>query len=178
MNSIREPSIYDSTCLLISFLVIQGSQQNRSGSFLIRLSEAGGGNASHAYSLSVRDPEAVKHYRIRLSDTGEGPMAKQCFFIAKKVVFASLAELVDYYTRKQDGLWVQLSAPCVRVDTPVTKGLTHSFMKDFEVDRRLFTLEKRIGQGQFGDVWQAVFAVNKMRVAIKTLKEGMNQVSC
>ena len=73
---------------------------------------------------------------------------------------------------------MQLSVACVRGArelAPVTKGLTHSFMKDFEVERKLFTLEKRIGQGQFGDVWQAVFAVNKMRVAIKTLKEGMNQ---
>jgi len=47
-------------------------------------------------------------------------------------------------------------------------------MKDFEVDRNLFKLEKKIGQGQFGDVWQAEFVRNKMKVAIKTLKEGMN----
>lgn len=31
-----------------------------------------------------------------------------------------------------------------------------------------------IGHGQFGDVWQAEFIENKMKVAIKTLKEGMN----
>jgi fyn-related kinase len=35
-------------------------------------------------------------------------------------------------------------------------------------------LEKKIGQGQFGDVWQGIFLMNKMKVAIKTLKEGMN----
>ena len=64
--------------------------------------------------------------------------------------------------------------PCAKIDMPITEGLTHSFMKDFEIDRNLFKLEKKIGQGQFGDVWQAEFTRNKMKVAIKTLKEGMN----
>ncbi len=32
----------------------------------------------------------------------------------------------------------------------------------------------KLGQGQFGDVWQAEFIENRMKVAIKTLKEGMN----
>jgi fyn-related kinase len=48
-------------------------------------------------------------------------------------------------------------------------------MKNFEVDRNFFRLEKRLGHGQFGDVWLAEFTVSKMKVAIKTLKEGMSQ---
>jgi fyn-related kinase len=136
---------------------------NKNGSFLIRVSD---GN-NHAYSLSVRDHDSVKHYRIRLSEEGQ-------FYITKRVPFNSLTELVDYYSKKPDGLWVQLMQPCIKVDVPITKGLTHSFMKDFEVDRKLFNLERKIGQGQFGDVWQGRFVFNKMKVAIKTLKEGMN----
>jgi fyn-related kinase len=136
---------------------------NKNGSFLIRVSD---GN-NHAYSLSVRDHDSVKHYRIRLSEDSQ-------FYITKRVPFNSLVELVDYYSKKPDGLWVQLMQPCIKVDVPITKGLTHSFMKDFEVDRKLFNLERKIGQGQFGDVWQGRFVFNKMKVAIKTLKEGMN----
>ena len=57
---------------------------NEHGSFLIRISD---GN-NHAYSLSVRDNESVKHYRIRLSDDG------LYYYITKRVPFATLSELV------------------------------------------------------------------------------------
>ena len=137
---------------------------NVHGSFLVRISD---GN-NHAYSLSVRDQDTVKHYRIRLSEDN------QFYYITKRVPFHSLVDLVNYYSKRADGLWVQLMKPCVKIESPVTEGLTHTFMKDFEVDRKLFVLERKIGQGQFGDVWQAEFTVNKMKVAIKTLKEGMN----
>jgi fyn-related kinase len=137
-------------------------ESNRNGSFLIRISD---GN-NHAYSLSVRDGDSVKHYRIH--------MAEGKCYITKKAPFGLLNDLVVYYTKRADGLCVQLTVPCVKVDKPITKGLTHSFMKDHEMDRNQFRLEKKIGQGQFGDVWQAEFIENRMKVAIKTLKEGMN----
>jgi hypothetical protein len=57
---------------------------NSHGSFLIRISD---GN-NHAYSLSVRDHDSVKHYRIRLSDDGI------YYYITKRVPFATLSELV------------------------------------------------------------------------------------
>lgn len=138
--------------------------QNQNGSFLIRMSD---GN-NHAYSLSVRDGDSVKHYRIRRSEE-DG-----LYYITKRVTFKSLSDLVKYYSTKPDGLWVQLMKPCAKIDQPITEGLTHSFIKDFEVDRKLFVLERKIGQGQFGDVWQGVYKMNNMKVAIKTLKEGMN----
>jgi fyn-related kinase len=137
---------------------------NQHGSFLIRTSD---GN-NHAYSLSVRDMESVKHYRIRLTDD-------ETYFITKRVQFKSLNELVYHYSNKADGLCYLLVKPCVKIDPPITKGLTHTFMKNFEVDRNFFRLEKRLGHGQFGDVWLAEFTVSKMKVAIKTLKEGMSQ---
>lgn len=137
---------------------------NHHGSYLIRISDG----SNHAYSLSVRDNDSVKHYRIRRSDEDGN------YFITKRVTFVKLTALVDYYSKKPDGLWVQLMKPCVKIDQPITEGLTHSFIKDFEVDRKLFVLERKIGQGQFGDVWQGVYLMNNMKVAIKTLKEGMN----
>lgn len=137
---------------------------NSHGSFLIRISDG----SNHAYSLSVRDNNSVKHYRIRRSDEDGA------YFITKRVTFPKLNDLVTYYSKKPDGLWVQLMKPCVKLDQPITEGLTHSFIKDFEVDRKLFVLERKIGQGQFGDVWQGMYLMNNMKVAIKTLKEGMN----
>lgn len=138
--------------------------ENQNGSYLIRISDG----SNHAYSLSVRDGDSVKHYRIRRSEEDGS------YFITKRAPFRNLTELVDYYSKKPDGLWVQLMKPCIKIDQPITEGLTHSFIKDFEVDRKLFSLERKIGQGQFGDVWQGVYKMNNMKVAIKTLKEGMN----
>ena len=108
---------------------------NQHGSYLIRISDG----SNHAYSLSVRDNDSVKHYRIRRSDEDGN------YFITKRVTFVKLTALVDYYSKKPDGLWVQLMKPCVKIDQPITEGLTHSFIKDFEVDRKLFVLERKIG---------------------------------
>ncbi len=52
---------------------------NPSGTFLVRTSTTKAG-----LSLSVRDGEGIKHYRIRRLDNDGG------YFIASRVVFASL----------------------------------------------------------------------------------------
>lgn len=88
-------------------------------------------------------------------------------------MFPTLTDLVAHYSIRPDGLSVQLGSACLKI-APVTEGLTHSFLKSYEVDRSQFRLVRKIGQGQFGDVWQGEYVVNGMKVAIKTLKEGMN----
>jgi len=47
----------------------------------------------------------VKHYRIRQLDEGG-------FFIARRVTFRTLAELVEHYGHDPDGLCVNLKKPC------------------------------------------------------------------
>ena len=78
--------------------------QNEHGAFLIRDSES----RRNDYSLSVRDGDTVKHYRIRQLDEGG-------FFIARRTTFRTLQELVDHYSRDADGLCVNLRKPCVQV---------------------------------------------------------------
>jgi len=56
----------------------------------------------------VRDGDTVKHYRIRQLDEGG-------FFIARRVTFRTLAELVEHYGRDPDGLCVNLKKPCLLV---------------------------------------------------------------
>ena len=67
--------------------------QNEHGAFLIRDSES----RRNDFSLSVRDGDTVKHYRIRQLDEGG-------FFIARRTTFRTLQELVDHYSRDADGL--------------------------------------------------------------------------
>jgi len=80
------------------------SPENDHGAFLIRDSES----RKNDFSLSVRDGDTVKHYRIRQLDEGG-------FFIARRATFTTLAELVEYYSRDADGLCVNLRKPCSQV---------------------------------------------------------------
>ena len=50
----------------------------------------------------------MKHYRIRQLDDGG-------FFIARRVTFVTLLELVDYYSKDADGLCVDLRKPSSQV---------------------------------------------------------------
>ncbi len=78
--------------------------QNEHGAFLIRDSES----RRNDYSLSVRDGDTVKHYRIRQLDEGG-------FFIARRTSFRTLQELVEHYGRDADGLCVNLRKSCIQV---------------------------------------------------------------
>jgi len=86
------------------------SDVNEHGSFLIRNSES----KRTDYSLSVRDNDSIKHYRIRQIDDGR-------FYIARRTTFDTLQDLVAHYSRISDGLCVNLRKPCVHVGHVKTK---------------------------------------------------------
>lgn len=134
--------------------------ENEHGSFLIRDSES----RKNDYSLSVRDGDTVKHYRIRQLDEGG-------FFIAKRVSFRTLSELVEHYSHDADGLCVNLRKPCTQIEKPVTMGLSHNTTDQWEIPKHSLKLIKKIGHGQFGEVWEGLWN-NTTAVAIKTLKPG------
>ncbi|XP_077991791.1 tyrosine-protein kinase Yes-like [Glandiceps talaboti] len=132
------------------------------GTFLVREAETQKG----AYSLSVLDFDSakgysgVKHYRIRTMDNGG-------FFIAARAVFTSLDELVKHYQVSADGLCTRLSQACPK-ETPNTITLGHD---KWEIPRESLSLSKKLGGGQFGEVWEGLWN-NVTKVAVKTLKQG------
>ncbi|XP_017147818.2 uncharacterized protein LOC108159227 isoform X2 [Drosophila miranda] len=134
--------------------------ENEHGAFLIRNSES----RHNDYSLSVRDGDTVKHYRIRQLDEGG-------FFIARRTTFRTLQELVEHYSKDSDGLCVNLCKPCVQIEKPVTEGLSHRTRDQWEIDRTSLKFVRKLGSGQFGDVWEGQWN-NTTPVAIKTLKSG------
>ncbi|KAH8252529.1 hypothetical protein KR032_000385 [Drosophila birchii] len=140
--------------------------ENEHGAFLIRDSES----RHNDYSLSVRDGDTVKHYRIRQLDEGG-------FFIARRTTFRTLQELVEHYSKDSDGLCVNLCKPCVQIEKPVTEGLSHRTRDQWEIDRTSLKFVRKLGSGQFGDVWEGLWN-NTTPVAIKTLKSGMFVHSC
>ncbi|XP_062857401.1 tyrosine-protein kinase Blk [Trichomycterus rosablanca] len=133
---------------------------NKIGSFLVRESETTAG----AFSLSIRDlaPEhgdVVKHYKIRTLDKGG-------YYISPSLSFQSLQELVQHYSRSSDGLCQKLGSPCRSVDPQRPWS-----QDEWEIPRETLKMVKKLGAGQFGEVWMGYYK-NNQKVAIKTLKEG------
>lgn len=135
------------------------------GTFLIRESETSPGN----YVLSVHDHEAtkgdtVKHYKIRNMDDNKG------YYIAARRVLDSLPELINHYSEGADGLCRMLTKPCPK-PKPVMDDLSRETKDAWEISRDTLEFTKKLGAGQFGEVWKGTW--NKTtEVAIKTLKEG------
>ncbi|XP_013874940.1 tyrosine-protein kinase Blk [Austrofundulus limnaeus] len=133
---------------------------NKPGAFLVRESETCKGS----YSLSIRDcdreqGDVVKHYKIRCLDKGG-------YYIAPSNTFTSLQDLVKYYSRTADGLCLRLYAPCK------PKALQQPWEQDqWEIPRETLKMVKKLGAGQFGEVWMGYYK-STQKVAIKTMKEG------
>ncbi|XP_035264669.1 tyrosine-protein kinase Blk [Anguilla anguilla] len=133
---------------------------NKPGAFLIRESETSKG----AFSLSIRDilPDrrnVVKHYKIRCLDTGG-------YYISPKTSFPSLQDLVKHYSRVADGLCQRLASPC-----KAQKPQNPWAQETWEIPRETLRMVKKLGCGQFGEVWMGYYK-NSQKVAIKMLKEG------
>ena len=133
---------------------------NNYGSFIVRDHEVTLGD----FSLAIRDTEKVRHYRLRRLNVGG-------FFVTRRVTFETLPELVQYYEKQADGLCVNLKAPCLILEKPQTAGLSREANKAWEIDRKSIRLVKKLGAGQFGEVWMGIWN-NTTEVAVKTLKPG------
>ena len=133
---------------------------NGVGSFLVRDSETQPGD----FSLSIRDHERVRHYKIRKLETGQ-------FFVTRKVTFQTISDLVAYYKLQADGLCSHLAKPAQQPEKPQTAGLSRQANEEWEIDRRSIRLVRRLGAGQFGEVWEGLWN-NTTQVAVKTLKPG------
>ncbi|XP_043946506.1 src-like-adapter 2 [Protopterus annectens] len=79
---------------------------NQGGSFIVRESETQKGT----YCLSIRRAnnsgwDCIKHYRINRLENG-------WFYISPRLTFASLEDMVDYYSETGEGLCCTLKNPC------------------------------------------------------------------
>ena len=122
--------------------------QNPGGAFLIRIS-----SISQSLVLSLRDNDTVKHYKIHQLDNYN-------YYIKRTLTFHSIQEFVTHYKEDAGGLAQQLSDPCIR---PV------SYKDEWEIDRKTLQFNKKLGVGNFSEVWSGLWK-NSIPVAIKTLK--------
>ena len=133
---------------------------NQQGSFLVGDSETTPGD----YTLSVRDKDRVRHYHIRRLDTSG-------FFVTRRVTFETIQELVEYYKQQADGLCTNLKHACLLAEKPQMAGLSRAVNEKWEIDRRSIRVVRKLGAGQFAEVWEGLWN-NKISVAVKVLKPG------
>ncbi|KAM9343258.1 tyrosine-protein kinase Srms isoform 2-T2 [Pholidichthys leucotaenia] len=129
------------------------ASQNKDGAFLVRISES----HSDEYTISARSEGQVYHFRIQRSSIG-------AYFISDKISFGTLGELVAYYQKNPRSLGVLLEEPCAQ-----QRELFD--MEPWERPREEFQLVKKLGEGHFGEVWEAQWIPEHRRVAIKMLKQ-------
>uniref|UniRef100_A0A673B8X6 Tyrosine-protein kinase n=1 Tax=Sphaeramia orbicularis TaxID=375764 RepID=A0A673B8X6_9TELE len=134
------------------------AEGNHQGAFLIRNCESQRGELS----LSVLDSGRVKHYKLRKLDNGH-------YYVSRTKSFETLRELVEYYSKQADGLCVQLGEPCKKA--PQTYGLSYNTVDQWEIDRKSIKLIRKLGAGQFGEVFEGLWN-DTTAVAVKTLKPG------
>ncbi|XP_012261866.2 tyrosine-protein kinase Abl isoform X2 [Athalia rosae] len=129
------------------------------GSFLVRESESSPGQRS----ISLRYEGRVYHYRI--NEDSEGKM-----FVTTESKFNTLAELVHHHSMLADGLITQLLYPAPKHNKPTVFPLSPE-PDEWEINRTDIVMKHKLGGGQYGDVYEALWKRYNMTVAVKTLKE-------
>lgn len=126
------------------------------GTFMIRISES----VPTDFSLSLRDDDSIKHYRIKC-------LEKEGYYIKDKCVFADLIGLVRHYKNSKDGLSRKLGNPCPE---PSSGIFGNSEINDqWETTRSRIQLSTCLGQGHFSEVWEGVWN-ETIPVAVKMMK--------
>ena len=135
--------------------------ENPNGAFLIRTS-----SISQSLVLSLKNNDTVKHYKIQ--------QLGNCYYINRTLKFQSIQELVVHYKKDAGRLAHQLSDPCIHFNQPVTTSL--SYKDEWEIDRKTLQFNKKLGMGNFGEVWSGLWN-NSTPVAIKILTMGTMEVA-
>uniref|UniRef100_A0ACB8G953 Uncharacterized protein n=1 Tax=Sphaerodactylus townsendi TaxID=933632 RepID=A0ACB8G953_9SAUR len=113
----------------------------------------------HSWDNSSFQGDVVKHYKISKMNNGG-------YYICPRITFPSIQALVKHYTTNEDGMCQRLRAPCVSLAPQRPWGTD-----EWEIPRESLKLIKKLGSGQFGEVWMGYYK-NNVKVAVKTLKEG------
>ncbi|XP_038063483.1 tyrosine-protein kinase ABL1-like isoform X2 [Patiria miniata] len=130
------------------------------GSFLVRDSESSPGQLS----ISLRFAGRVYHYRINHSPD----LTK--FFVTNESQFPTVAELVHHHSKDADGLITTLRFPAAKTNKPTIYGVSPQ-PDEWEIERTDISMRNKLGGGQYGEVYEAVWKKHSKIVAVKTVRE-------
>ncbi|XP_027000875.1 protein-tyrosine kinase 6b [Tachysurus fulvidraco] len=134
------------------------TEQNKDGAFLVRVSETD--NVGHVISVKVKNK--AKHFKIYHSENE--------FYVEKTCSFASILDLVQHYQSHPLASVHKLGKPCVK-RKPKQQDLSRTTVDMWELPKEDFTLENKLGNGYFADVYRGKWK-NQTHVAIKILKNN------
>ena len=121
----------------------------------------------------MKDQDRIRHYSICRLEDGS-------LFVTRRSTFQNLHELIEYYKTQTDGLCCNLLYPCLQAEKPQTAGLSRQANKEWEIDKKQIQLKKKLGAGQFCEVWESVWngttSVAVKTLVVKTLRPGMMSV--
>ncbi|KAA0200920.1 Tyrosine-protein kinase [Fasciolopsis buskii] len=132
------------------------------GSFLVRESESKPGQLT----ISLRYEGRIYHYRINRDDGG-------LFYVTESTKFSSITDLVRHHEKQADGLACTLLYPAAKRDkTSMELGMNLE-IDIWEIDRTEIIMKHKLGSGQYGVVYEALWKPYNILVAVKTLKEDV-----
>ncbi|TGZ74131.1 hypothetical protein CRM22_001124 [Opisthorchis felineus] len=130
------------------------------GSFLVRESESKPGQLT----ISLRYEGRIYHYRINRDDNG-------MFYVTDATKFLSVSDLIHHHGKQADGLACTLLYPAAKRDK-VTSEVSPE-VDVWEIDRTEIIMKHKLGSGQYGIVYEALWKPYNILVAVKTLKEDV-----
>ncbi|XP_056460276.1 tyrosine-protein kinase ABL2-like [Gadus chalcogrammus] len=134
------------------------------GSFLVWESESSPGQLSISLCYEGR----VYHYRINTSSDGK-------VYVTAESRFATLVQLVHHHSTVADGLVTTLHYPTPKCNKPTVYGVSPIHDK-WEMERTDITMKKKLGGGQYGEVYMGVWIKRWRLVAVKKIKEDTMEV--
>ncbi|KAF6032306.1 BTK [Bugula neritina] len=132
-------------------------EDGREGVYLVRRS-----NQANCYTVGIFTKESrpdcgiVRHYHIKTNERGE-------YYLSDVHAKPSIPEVIGYHSQNAGGLVTRLRFYLHEKPAPPTVGLTHG---KFKIESNELEFEKRLGKGNFGEVWKAKYK-GKKDVAVK-----------
>ncbi|CAH8614861.1 unnamed protein product [Dicrocoelium dendriticum] len=130
------------------------------GSFLVRESESKPGQ----FTISLRHEGRICHYRINRDDNG-------MYYVTESATYPSIHDLVHHHEKQADGLACALLYPTAKRDK-LSSELSPE-VDVWEIDRTEIVMKHKLGSGQYGVVYEALWKPYSLLVAVKTLKENV-----
>ncbi|KAH8860816.1 Tyrosine-protein kinase ABL1 [Schistosoma japonicum] len=132
------------------------------GSFLIRESESHPGQLT----ISLRYEGQIWHYRIHRDDSN-------LYYVIESNKFTSVSDLVHHHEKHSDGLACTLLYPTPKRDRTDSELRMDPSFDVREIDRTEIVMKHKLGSGQYGVVYEAIWKPYNVLVAVKTLKENV-----
>ena len=90
-------------------------------------------------------------------------------YVTNESQFCSVAELVHHHCKDADGLITTLRFPAAKMNKPTIYGVSPQ-PDEWEIQRTDISMRNKLGGGQYGEVYEAVWKKHGKIVAVKTVR--------